>query len=142
MNEVKEEMYMNEVKEITLDFPYLYERSDGGILFSEDTLGKLDALINYSDYEILVTLYPSREEYKYATDSSLRYNTVDPMFKVGKVKSFSPENGKIVLEVSKDIDVADMRIYPRAIVSKIKGGEGEEVKSTLERLICIDIVRI
>lgn len=129
------------MKEVTVVFPNLWEKNKNGVIFSADSVGTLDALINHSEVEVQVTAYNSMAEYKYATGSPYRYSIVDPMFKVGRAKSFDTVTGEVVLEVKEELANAIQAgiVLPRALMSKVMDETVNMERMQITRLISIDI---
>ena len=129
--------------EIALSFPYLDNENENGVLLSGDSAGKLDQLINYNkDNKIRVTLYPAKDELKYALGSAVRYTSVDMMFVVGEISSFDPMNRKVYINIYDESNIESVmngKVLPRLIGTSVK--DGEKAKMKISHLISLDILQ-
>lgn len=127
---------------VTKKFPYITEPNvKSGLKFSFESVAMINRIINFPGApDIPVTCYPCKSEYKYAIETSLRYATVDMIFKVGKVVSFDLHNYTVDLDVKDEYAdrVTNGKVLLRALISKQT--ESEELCMKLNRLIAIDIL--
>lgn len=130
------------MKEVILEFPYLSNENERGLMLSGSSKGILDRLINYNKVKVLVTLYPNKEELKYAINSPTRYSTVDLQFTIGRVSGFNPSNGKVYVEVDNEENIPLVKkgkVLPRLRVKKVTEGNIEKLE--IVDMISLDILQ-
>lgn len=128
--------------DVEVKFPYLDTPNPNNVQFDQETRGNLDTGFNYDKnyVGVPVTFYDSLSELKYALGSSLRYQQVDTMFRVGSCVGFSPENGTITLQIKDEFadKIKNGDILPR-VIGKVYQ-KNDTTMMTLEGLVCIDVM--